>query len=91
MLGMSSPRRLLVVDPFEDCHQLLPGLQSVGWSVDSCSLESVIDRPCDVGLFRLLPEHLERPDPLKEMINRSGTQWIAVVGAGYSVWAYTCN
>ena len=79
MLGMSSPRRLLVVDPFEDCHQLLPGLQSIGWSVDSCSLESVIDRPCDVGLFRLLPEHLERPDPLKKMLNRSGTQWIAVV------------
>ena len=79
MLEMSSPRRLLVVDPFEDCHQLLPGLQSIGWSVDSCSLESVIDRPCDVGLFRLLPEHLERPDPLKKMLNRSGTQWIAVV------------
>ena len=79
MLEMSSPRRLLVVDPFEDCHQLLPGLQSIGWSVDSCSLESVIDRSCDVGLFRLLPEHLERPDPLKKMINRSGTQWIAVV------------
>ena len=79
MLEMSSPRRLLVVDPFEDCHQLLPGLQSIGWSVDSCSLESVSDRPCDVGLFRLLPEHLERPDALKQMINRSGTQWIAVV------------
>lgn len=27
MLEMSSPRRLLVVDPFEDCHQLLPGFK----------------------------------------------------------------
>jgi len=79
MLAMSSPRRLLVVDPYEDSHQLLPELQKMGWSVDSCSLMSVVGRSCDVVLFRLLSEHLEHPAPLKEMISRSGAQWIAVV------------
>ena len=81
MFAMPSPRRLLVVDPCEDCHHLLPELQNVGWSVDSCSLESVSNRSCDVGLFRLLPSHLERPEAVKEMINRSGTEWIAVLSA----------
>ncbi|MBW3505515.1 MULTISPECIES: sigma-54 dependent transcriptional regulator [unclassified Pseudomonas] len=79
MLTMSSPRRLLVVDPCEDCHEILPGLRTIGWSVDSCTLASVIDRSCDVGLFRLQPSHLERPEAVKDMISRSGTEWIAVL------------
>lgn len=81
MFALSSPRRLLVVDPCEECHPLLPELQSIGWSVDSCGLDSVINHSCDVGLFRLLPTHLERPEAVKEMINRSGTEWIAVLSA----------
>ncbi|MGE8064690.1 sigma 54-interacting transcriptional regulator [Pseudomonas sp. NPDC089569] len=72
-------RRLLVVDPCDDCHRLLPGLRSVGWDVDSCSLENAADRTCDVGLLRLQPFHLERPDAVKELISRSGTEWIAVL------------
>ncbi|WP_419710679.1 sigma 54-interacting transcriptional regulator [Pseudomonas sp. NFX224] len=72
-------RRLLVVDPCDDCHRLLPGLRSVGWDVDSCSLEHAADRTCDVGLLRLQPFHLERPDAVKELISRSGTEWIAVL------------
>ncbi|MHC8299998.1 sigma-54 dependent transcriptional regulator [Pseudomonas sp. ZS1P83] len=72
-------RRLLVVDPCDDCHRLLPGLRSVGWDVDSCSLENAADRTCDVGLLRLQPWHLERPDAVKEVISRSGTEWIAVL------------
>ena len=79
MLTMSSPRRLLVVDPCEDCHEILPGLRTIGWSVDSCTLAGVIDRLCDVGLFRLQPSHLERPEAVKDMISRSGTEWIAVL------------
>ncbi|MEC4167977.1 MULTISPECIES: sigma 54-interacting transcriptional regulator [unclassified Pseudomonas] len=79
MLTMSSPRRLLVVDPCEDCHEILPGLRTIGWSVDSCTLAGVIDRSCDVGLFRLQPSHLERPEAVKDMISRSGTEWIAVL------------
>ena len=79
MLTMSSPRRLLVVDPCEDCHEILPGLRTIGWAVDSCTLASVVDRSCDVGLFRLQPSHLERPEAVKDMISRSGTEWIAVL------------
>jgi DNA-binding NtrC family response regulator len=72
-------RRLLVVDPCDDCHRLLPGLRSVGWDVDSCTLEHAADRTCDVGLLRLQPFHLEHPDAVKELISRSNTEWIAVL------------
>jgi len=72
-------RRLLVVDPCDDCHRLLPGLRTVGWDVDSCNLEVAGDRACDVGLLRLQPFHLERPEAVKDMISRSGTEWIAVL------------
>ena len=79
MLEMSSSRRLLVVDPCDDCHQILPGLRIIGWNVDSCNLDAVFDRSCDVGLLRLQPFHLERPEAVKDMISRSGTEWIAVL------------
>ena len=79
MLVMSTPRRLLVVDPCDDCHRILPGLRTIGWAVDSCSLESVSNHSCDVGLFRLQPFHLEHPEAVKDMISRSGTEWIAVL------------
>jgi DNA-binding NtrC family response regulator len=72
-------RRLLVVDPCDDCYRLLPGLRAVGWDVDSCTLENAADRACDVGLLRLQPFHLERPEAVKELISRSGTEWIAVL------------
>jgi DNA-binding NtrC family response regulator len=51
----------------------------VGWDVDSCTLENAVDRTCDVGLLRLQPLHLDRPDAVKELISRSGTEWIAVL------------
>ncbi|MCU1740998.1 MULTISPECIES: sigma-54 dependent transcriptional regulator [Pseudomonas] len=72
-------RRLLVVDPCDDCHRLLPGLRTVGWDVDSCNLDAAVDRSCDVGLLRLQPFHLERPEAVKDLISRSGTEWIAVL------------
>jgi DNA-binding NtrC family response regulator len=79
MIEAPALRRLLVVDPCDDCHRLLPGLREVGWDVDSCTLENAVERTCDVGLLRLLPLHLERPDAVKELITRSGTEWIAVL------------
>lgn len=79
MIEAPALRRLLVVDPCDDCHRLLPGLRAVGWDVDSCTLENAADRPCDVGLLRLQPFHLERPEAVKELISRSGTEWIAVL------------
>ena len=79
MLELPVSRRLLVVDPCDDCHQIVPGLRHLGWDVDSCELDAVIDRSCDVGLIRLQPFHLERPEAVKDMISRSGTEWIAVL------------
>ncbi len=72
-------RRLLVVDPCDDCRRLLPGLRAAGWEVDSCALETARERACDVGLLRLRPFHLERPETVKDLISRSGTEWIAVL------------
>ncbi len=79
MIEAPALRRLLVVDPCDDCYRLLPGLRSVGWDVDSCALDHATDRICDVGLLRLQPFHLEHPEPVKELISRSGTEWIAVL------------
>ncbi|SDZ49757.1 sigma-54 dependent transcriptional regulator [Pseudomonas sp. NFIX28] len=79
MLEATAQRRLLVVDPCDACHRLLPGLRLVGWDVDSCDLESAVDRNCDVGLLRLRAFHLERPEAVKDLISRSGTEWIAVL------------
>ena len=78
MLDASNLRRLLVVDPCDDCRRLLPGLREAGWAVDSCALETARERACDVGLLRLRPFHLERPETVKDLISRSGTEWIAV-------------
>ncbi|MFJ2362120.1 sigma 54-interacting transcriptional regulator [Pseudomonas sp. NPDC087697] len=79
MIETPALRRLLVVDPCDDCHRLLPGLRSVGWDVDSCTLENAVERSCDVGLLRLQPVHLERPEAVKGLISHSGTEWIAVL------------
>ncbi|MBX8486247.1 sigma-54 dependent transcriptional regulator [Pseudomonas cichorii] len=72
-------RRLLIVDPSDDCHQLIPVLQAAGWAVDSNTLEAALNQRCDVGLIRLMPEHFEHPEVVKELITRSNTQWIAVL------------
>jgi DNA-binding NtrC family response regulator len=72
-------RRLLIVDPCDDCHQLIPVLHAAGWAVDSSTIESALHLSCDVGLIRLMPNHFEHPEVVKELITRSGTQWIAVL------------
>lgn len=72
-------RRLLIVDPCDDCQQLIPVLEAAGWAVDSRSLESALDQACDIGLIRLLPYHFEHPEVVRELITRSKTQWIAVL------------
>lgn len=58
MVATPAQRRLLVVDPCDDRHGLLPGLRTAGWEVDSCALEAVGERSCDVGLLRLQRDHL---------------------------------
>ncbi|HKS12644.1 MAG TPA: sigma-54 dependent transcriptional regulator [Pseudomonas sp.] len=81
MLEPASTRRLLIVDPCDDCHRLLPGLQGAGWEVRSATLGSALEHPCDVGLLRLQASHLRHPDAVKDLISRSNTEWIAVLSA----------
>ncbi|MEJ5864858.1 sigma-54 dependent transcriptional regulator [Pseudomonas farsensis] len=81
MLEPASHRRLLIVDPCEDCHRLLPGLRSVGWEVRTCTLDTALEHPCDVGLLRLQASHLRHPDAVRDLIQRSKTEWIAVLSA----------
>ncbi|MEG0861907.1 MAG: sigma-54 dependent transcriptional regulator [Pseudomonas sp.] len=81
MLEPASNRRLLIVDPCDECHRLLPGLRNVGWDVHSCTLSSALEHPCDVGLLRLQASHLQHPDAVKDLISRSNTEWIAVLSA----------
>ncbi|MGX5217245.1 sigma 54-interacting transcriptional regulator [Pseudomonas segetis] len=75
----STLRRLLVVDPCDDCRSLLPGLREAGWTVEGCMLEHAEERDCDVGLIRLNEMHLRRPAAIKQLLSRSGTEWIAVL------------
>ena len=81
MLEPAPHRRLLVVDPCDDCHRLLPGLRSIGWEVHSCTLATALEHPCDVGLLRLQASHLQRAEAVKDLISRSGAEWIAVLSA----------
>jgi DNA-binding NtrC family response regulator len=81
MHELASIRRLLIVEPCDECLRLIPGLRVAGWEVDSCTLESAAFRPCDVGLIRLMPQHFEQPQLIKELITRSNTEWIAVLTA----------
>ncbi|WP_028694016.1 sigma-54 dependent transcriptional regulator [Pseudomonas cremoricolorata] len=81
---MSEPallRRLLIVDPCDDCHRLLPGLRSAGWDVRSSTLATALEHPCDIGVLRLQAAHLRHPDAVKDLIKRSNTEWIAVLSA----------
>lgn len=73
------PRSLLVVDPCQECESLVPRLRANGWMVRSCELDMVGEARCDVGLIRLKSAHLARPEVLKQLISRSGTEWIAVL------------
>ena len=75
----SAPRRLLLVDPCDHCRLILPHLEDAGWSVSSQSLDQALAASYDIGLLRLRAEHLERPEGVKHLIRRSGTEWIALI------------
>lgn len=72
-------RRLLVIDPCEQCRRLLPGLISAGWQVESCVLDQAEGRACDVGLIPLGPESLRNLEAIQNLIGQSAAEWIAVV------------
>ncbi|MCO6059141.1 sigma-54 dependent transcriptional regulator [Pseudomonas sp. MOB-449] len=73
------PRRLLLVDPCDHCRRILPHLEQAGWSVSSQSLDQALAASYDIGVLRLRADHLERPEGVKHLISRSGTEWIALI------------
>ena len=79
MLELAPVRRLLIVDPCDACRSLLPELSAHGWSVETCSLGAAGDIPCDVGILRLRPFHLEWPQEIQALISGSTAQWLAIV------------
>lgn len=81
MLDTLSSRRLLMVDPGPDCLELMAPLRSQGWRVDCCDVRQVAEQPCEVGLFNVQAEHLEQLPEIREMLGRSGGEWIAVLSA----------
>lgn len=75
----SATRRLLVVDPCNECETLCSTLQANGWLVQQGELRSVQEQVCDVGILRLQRQHLARPEAVKALIRNSGAEWVAVV------------
>lgn len=77
--AIPAPRRLLVVDPYAECERLLPHLRAGRWLVESCELPGAKHHSFDIGLLCLQPEHLRRPECIKQLISLSGTEWIAAL------------
>ncbi|MDV3442844.1 sigma 54-interacting transcriptional regulator [Pseudomonas otitidis] len=75
-----TPKRLLLIDPCDECQRLMPRLQASGWTVESRELRQGSEPGCDVGLVRLRREHLDYPERIRALISRSGTEWIGLLG-----------
>lgn len=99
--AIPAPRRLLVVDPCAECEHLLPRLRTAGWRVECCALPGAKRHSFDIGLLCLQPEHLRRPECVKQLISLSGTEWVAalspevlpVAGLGDFIgeWFFECQ
>ncbi|MBA1191310.1 sigma-54-dependent Fis family transcriptional regulator [Pseudomonas entomophila] len=74
-------RRLLIIDPCDDCHALLPSLRSAGWEVDVGDFSDASSPTAGVGLLRLHAGHLREPEAVKALIRHSTLEWIAVLSA----------
>lgn len=76
---MSASRQLLFVDPCKACLDVVPFLKDNGWNVIIGSLETLTNHRFDVGVIRLRETHLMRAGTLKDILGRTGTEWIAAV------------
>lgn len=72
-------RRLLLVDPCDECARLSPGLRAEGWEVHDIELDSNNLPGCDLGMLRLWPDHVDNLHKVKALINRTGIQWVVAV------------
>lgn len=76
-----SQRRLLIVDPCEECIALLSRLRVDGWEVETSDMDDARERLYDVGVIRLDSHHLQCLPALKQLIRQSGAEWIAVLSS----------
>ena len=81
MLDVSTipPRRLLLVDPCDECATLRNHLRVAGWEVHSSALEDVGRPACDLGMLRLQAAHVANLKKVKALISQTGIQWVVAV------------
>lgn len=70
-MDLSAPRarRLLLVDPCEECLALGQRLVKDGWEVHSAALKGVGMPDSDLGLLRLQTSHVKNLKKVKALIN----------------------
>lgn len=80
-MDLSAPRarRLLLVDPCEECLALGQRLVKDGWEVHSAALEGVGMPDSDLGLLRLQTSHVKNLKKVKALINATGMQWVVAL------------
>ncbi len=75
------PRRLLVIEPCEECRGLFPYLQSAGWLVEARSLRDAGLHPCQVGMLCFHSGLVSRLEEIKPVIADNVAEWVALVSA----------
>ena len=73
------PRRLLVIEPCEECRNFFPYLQEAGWRVEARTLGESATATCQVGMFCLDPGMLHRREELRSIITANTAEWVAMV------------
>lgn len=85
------PRRLLVIEPCEECRGLFPRLRAAGWLVEARSLSDAGVHPCQVGMLCFHSGLLSRQDEIKAMIASNVAEWVALVSAQDMSKAKLCD
>jgi DNA-binding NtrC family response regulator len=75
------PRRLLMIEPCEECRGLFPHLRASGWLVEARSLSDAGLHPCQVGMLCFHSGLLSRFDEIKAVIADNVAEWVALVSA----------
>jgi DNA-binding NtrC family response regulator len=73
-------RRLLIVDPCFECEKQAQILSQNGWTVELAGLNDAVQYKFDIGMLRIQNGHLQHLDSVKQLIQHSGTEWIAALG-----------
>ncbi len=75
------PRRLLVIEPCEECRGLFPRLRAAGWLVEARALSDAGLHPCQVAMLCFHSDALSRLNEIKAAITDNAAEWVALVSA----------